>query len=156
MQKKNGYNKDYIEDAKKRESMEGVVQSIVPGEDAQMAVMETFAGLHGREDYYKKHSGIKKGNNSSANNSSDNMPTTPTKRRGRPSGSSNTKKSKLIKMEERMHRYIQFYYQNRLKIWAIVLAIVFVIVLIQVINGFAKEENKNKDEEATRKYCFFW
>ena len=54
-----------------------------------------------------------------------------------------------------MHRYIQFYYQNRLKIWTITLAIVFVIVLIQVLNGFAKEEN-NKDNEkegTTRKCC---
>ena len=54
-----------------------------------------------------------------------------------------------------MHRYIQFYYQNRLKIWTITLAIVFVIVLIQVLNGFAKEENNkgNEKEGTTRKCC---
>lgn len=55
-----------------------------------------------------------------------------------------------------MHRYIQFYYQNRLKIWAIALAIVFTVVLIQVLNGFAKDENddENQNEETTRKCCF--
>ncbi len=54
-----------------------------------------------------------------------------------------------------MHRYIQFYYKNRLKIWAIVLAIVFGIVLIQVLNGFAKDENEseNQNEDTTRKCC---
>lgn len=86
---KNGYGRDYIEDAKKRESMEGVVQSMVSGEDAQMAVMETFAGLHGRENYYKKHSGIRSQNSNSTNNTSNNTPTTQTRRRGRPTESTN-------------------------------------------------------------------
>ena len=96
----NGYDRSYVEDAKKRESMEGVVQSMVSGEDNQMAIMNTFAALYNREDYYRQHSGIRQvtGNNtnntmqqreaterkrsprrsSSANNG------TPTKRRGRP------------------------------------------------------------------------
>lgn len=58
----NGYDRGYIEDAKKRDAMEGVVQSMVSGEDNQMAVMETFAGLYGREEFYKQHSGIRKNN----------------------------------------------------------------------------------------------
>lgn len=89
---KNGYGKDYIEDAKKRESMEGVVQSVVPGEDAQMAVMETFAELYDRKDYYKKHSGIRQQNsNNTTNNTSQqgNTPAAQPRRRGRPAGSTN-------------------------------------------------------------------
>ena len=74
---KNGYTKDNIEDAKKREVLEGVVQSIVPGEDNQMAVMTDIAGLVGREDYYKKHSGIRSNNSTTttqASNSSNSQP----------------------------------------------------------------------------------
>lgn len=52
-----------------------------------------------------------------------------------------------------MHRYIQFYYENRLKIWTVTLAIVFIIVLIQVLNGFAKEENNEEEQGTTRKCC---
>lgn len=88
---KNGYGKDYIEDAKKRESMEGVVQSIVPGQDAQMAVMDTFASLYKRENYYRKHSGIKPQNSNSANDTSNNTLPTQTRRKGRPSGSTSTR-----------------------------------------------------------------
>lgn len=54
-----------------------------------------------------------------------------------------------------MHRFIQFYYDNRLKVWAVILAIIFVIVLIQVLNGFAGDERENNQgEETTRKCCF--
>ena len=73
----NGYDRTYIEDTKKRESMEGVVQSMVSGEDNQMAVMETFAGLYGREEYYKQHSGIRSNNSTTttqASNSSNSQP----------------------------------------------------------------------------------
>ena len=57
-----------------------------------------------------------------------------------------------------MHKYLQFYYQNRLKLWAITLAIVFGIVIIQVLNGLAKEEENNQEaqnqnEGTTRKCC---
>lgn len=46
-----------------------------------------------------------------------------------------------------MHRWIRFYYNNRLKIWAIIIAIIFVIVLIQILNNVAKEEiDKNAKE----------
>lgn len=66
---KNGYTKDYIEDTKKREAMEGVVQSMISNADQQRAVMETFAGLHGRTEFYKKHSGL---NQASSNNNTGN------------------------------------------------------------------------------------
>lgn len=49
----NGFGKEYIEDAKKRESMEQVVQSMVPDKKAQEEVMMTFAELHGRRELYK-------------------------------------------------------------------------------------------------------
>ena len=54
-----------------------------------------------------------------------------------------------------MHKYIQFYYQNRLKVWAVTLAIIFILVLIQVLNGFAKEEDniQNENQGTTRKCC---
>ena len=52
-----------------------------------------------------------------------------------------------------MHRYIQFYYQNRLKIWAVTLAIIFVIVIIQVLDDFARKENTQENEGTTRKCC---
>lgn len=83
----NGYDRKYIEDAKKRESMEGVVQSMVSGEDNQMAIMETFAGLYGREDYYRQHSGIRQAKgrkNTTTQGSTSANNGTPTRRRGRP------------------------------------------------------------------------
>ena len=43
-----------------------------------------------------------------------------------------------------MHKLLQLYNQNRLKVWAIILASIFIIVLIQLLNNFAKEENDNK------------
>lgn len=54
-----------------------------------------------------------------------------------------------------MHKFIQFYYQNRLKVWAVILAIIFAIVIIQVLNGFFKDERENnQNEETTRECCF--
>lgn len=54
-----------------------------------------------------------------------------------------------------MHKLIRYYYQNRLKIWAIILGIVFVISIIQVMNNFAsnkmKEQNNKISEETTSK-----
>ena len=54
-----------------------------------------------------------------------------------------------------MHKLLQLYNQNRLKVWAIILASIFIIVLIQLLNNFAKEENDNKkisneNEETTQ------
>ena len=54
-----------------------------------------------------------------------------------------------------MYKLLQLYNQNRLKVWAIILASIFIIVLIQLLNNFAKEENDNKkisneNEETTQ------
>lgn len=54
-----------------------------------------------------------------------------------------------------MHKLIRFYYKNRLKVWGIILGIIFIIVIIQVMNNLAsnklKEENKKNSEETTFK-----
>lgn len=54
-----------------------------------------------------------------------------------------------------MHKLIRFYYQNRLKVWATILAIIFVISMIQVMNNLAskrlKEKNEKISEETTSK-----
>ena len=54
-----------------------------------------------------------------------------------------------------MHKLRRFYYQNRLKVWAGILAIVFVIAMIQVMNNLAskklKEKNDKISEETTSK-----
>lgn len=54
-----------------------------------------------------------------------------------------------------MHKLIRFYYQNRLKVWAIILAIIFVISIIQVMNNFAskklEEQNEEYSQETTSK-----
>ena len=42
-----------------------------------------------------------------------------------------------------MHNLRRFYYQNKKKIWQIILLIAFVIVIIQVLNGLTKISNKN-------------
>lgn len=52
------YGKDYIEDDKKRASLEEVVKSKVSNKDNQREIMETFADLHGRKALYKRKSGI--------------------------------------------------------------------------------------------------
>ena len=43
-----------------------------------------------------------------------------------------------------MNKLIRFYNQNRLQFWIIVLMIAGIIILLQVLNGFVKEENKRK------------
>lgn len=50
------YGKDYIEDEKKRDSLEKVVQSKISNKASQKEIMETFADIHGRKDFYKKNS----------------------------------------------------------------------------------------------------
>lgn len=54
-----------------------------------------------------------------------------------------------------MHKLIRFYYQNRLKVWAVILAIIFVFSMIQVMNNLAsknlKEKNDKISEETTSK-----
>ena len=84
---KNNYGRDYIEDEKKRTSMEGVVQSIIPDKESQIKVMQTFAGLHGREEFYKQNSKLIKEANVSNNTQSLNQPKNQSKKRGRPKNS---------------------------------------------------------------------
>lgn len=54
-----------------------------------------------------------------------------------------------------MHKLIRYYYQNRIKVWATILGIIFIIAIIQVMNIFAsnklKEQNKEIKEETTSK-----
>lgn len=49
-----------------------------------------------------------------------------------------------------MHKLLRYYSQNRIKVWAIILAIVFIILIIQVLNNIAKKNNQSNDsQEAT-------
>ena len=52
-----------------------------------------------------------------------------------------------------MHKLLRYYSQNRIKVWTIILAIIFVLVLIQVLNNIVKENNQadsqKKSEEET-------
>lgn len=53
-----------------------------------------------------------------------------------------------------MHKLLRYYSQNRIKVWTIILAIIFVLVLIQVLNNIAKTNNeannqKKSEEETT-------
>lgn len=45
-----------------------------------------------------------------------------------------------------MHKLLRYYSQNRLKIWAMILATIFILVVIQVLNNIAKE-NREKEKE---------
>ncbi len=81
----NGYDKSYIEDAKKRKALEGVVQSMVSGEDNQMAVMQTFAELNDRGEYYRNNSGL--GSNNNATNARNNNNTQSRRRESNPTTS---------------------------------------------------------------------
>lgn len=52
-----------------------------------------------------------------------------------------------------MHKLLRFYSQNRLKVWAIILGIIFILVIIQVLNSISKrqmeEQNRNILEQET-------
>ncbi len=50
-----------------------------------------------------------------------------------------------------MHKLLRFYNQNRIKVWGIILAIIFIIMLVQVLNNIAKQEMQNNSisEEET-------
>ena len=52
-----------------------------------------------------------------------------------------------------MHKLLRFYNQNRIKIWAIIIAIVLLIAIIQILNSAAIQQNKdylqNKEETET-------
>ena len=48
-----------------------------------------------------------------------------------------------------MHKLLRYYSQNRLKIWATILGIIFLIVLRQVLNSMVKKENQTKEAGET-------
>lgn len=53
-----------------------------------------------------------------------------------------------------MHNLIKFYYENRIRVWTIILAIIFIFVLIQLLNSFSRQQkiekqSKNTEEETT-------
>lgn len=50
-----------------------------------------------------------------------------------------------------MHNLLRYYYNNRIKVWTIILGIIFVFVLIQILNSFAKQKKIEKisKEETT-------
>ena len=52
-----------------------------------------------------------------------------------------------------MHKLLRFYSQNRLKIWATILGIIFILVVIQVLNSISRnqmeEQNRNILEQET-------
>lgn len=60
---KGGYGKEYIEDEKKRNSMEEQLAAEGLNKNGQIKAMETFAALHGKEAYYRKVSKLYPGNN---------------------------------------------------------------------------------------------
>lgn len=52
-----------------------------------------------------------------------------------------------------MHKLLRFYSQNRIRVWTVILAIIFLLAMIQVLNNIAKENrnvnNQEKKEETT-------
>lgn len=52
-----------------------------------------------------------------------------------------------------MHKLFRLYNQNRIKVWSIIIAIIFAITIIQILNSVAKEKNKKtvEEEETTSK-----
>lgn len=51
-----------------------------------------------------------------------------------------------------MHNLIRFYYENRIKVLTVILAIIFILVIIQLLNSFTKQqkiEKQSKDIEET-------
>lgn len=45
-----------------------------------------------------------------------------------------------------MHKLLRYYSQNRIKVWTIILAILFGLAMIQVLNNLAKQENERNYE----------
>lgn len=48
-----------------------------------------------------------------------------------------------------MHKMFRFYNQNRIKIWTIAIAVIFIISLIQILNRNAIEQSKNSENQET-------
>ena len=56
-----------------------------------------------------------------------------------------------------MHNLLRYYRQNRMKVWLIILAIIFAFAIFQILKSQAeqtKEKRINVQEETTRKRCF--
>lgn len=45
-----------------------------------------------------------------------------------------------------MHNLIRFYYENRIKVWILILAIIFILVIIQLLNSFARQQRIERQE----------
>ncbi len=50
-----------------------------------------------------------------------------------------------------MRNLLRWYHQNRIKAWLIILAVVFAITVLQILNKVAKEEIKQENEEQLQK-----
>lgn len=48
-----------------------------------------------------------------------------------------------------MHKLLRYYSQNRIKVWTIILGVIFIIMIIQVLNNVAKEELQYTNEKET-------
>ena len=48
-----------------------------------------------------------------------------------------------------MHKLLRYYSQNRIKVWTIILGVIFIIMIIQVLNNVAKEELRYTNEKET-------
>lgn len=48
-----------------------------------------------------------------------------------------------------MHKMFRFYNQNRIKIWTIAIAVIFIISLIRILNRNAIEQSKNSENQET-------
>lgn len=46
-----------------------------------------------------------------------------------------------------MHNLIRFYYENRIKVWIVILAIIFIFVLIQLLNSFSKQQKIERQSQ---------
>lgn len=46
-----------------------------------------------------------------------------------------------------MHNLIRFYYENRIKVWTAILAIIFIFVLIQLLNSFSKQQKTERQSQ---------
>ena len=44
-----------------------------------------------------------------------------------------------------MHRLLRFYNQNRMKIWALILGVIFILLVIQVFNSIARKDREEQN-----------
>lgn len=50
-----------------------------------------------------------------------------------------------------MHRLLRFYNQNRMKIWALILGVIFILLVIQVFNSIARTNREKQNREILEK-----